>query len=56
MCRVLVNLIDNAIEGVMRTDSREYLIDVKIGKRSDYLYICVQNEIRGDADKEICLK
>lgn len=56
LCRVMVNLIDNAIEGVMRTDGRDYLIDVKIGKRTDYLYICVQNEIRDDADRENLLK
>lgn len=56
LCRVIVNLIDNAIEGVMRTDSRDYLIDVKIGKRTDYLYICVQNEIRDDIDRENLLK
>ena len=56
LCRVLVNLIDNAIEGVMRTDSKDYLIDVKIGKRADYLYIRVQNEIRDDTDRETLLK
>ncbi len=56
LCRVIVNLIDNAIEGVMRTDSRDYLVDVKIGKRTGYLYICVQNEIRDDIDRENLLK
>ena len=40
----------------MRTDSKDYLIDVKIGKRADYLYISVQNEIRDDTDRETLLK
>ena len=56
LCRVLVNLLDNAIEGILRTESRDYLIDLKIGKRMDYLYISVQNEIRDDADRESLLK
>ena len=46
LCRIIVNLIDNAIEGILRTESRDFIVDVKMGKRSDYLYICVQNEIR----------
>lgn len=56
LCRVLVNLIDNAIEGILRTDSRDYLVDVKIGRRTNYLYISVQNEIRNDIDRENLLK
>ena len=56
LCRVLVNLLDNAIEGILRTDGRDYLVDLKIGKRMDYLYISVQNEIREDADRESLLR
>lgn len=56
LCRVLVNLIDNAIEAILRIDNRDYLVDIKIGKRTDYLYICVQNEIREDMDRESLLK
>lgn len=56
LCRVLVNLLDNAIEGILRTESRDYLVDLKIGRRMDYLYISVQNEIREDADRESLLK
>lgn len=56
LCRVLVNLIDNAIEAILRTDSRDYLVDIKIGRRTDYLYICVQNAIRDDIDREYLLK
>jgi sensor histidine kinase regulating citrate/malate metabolism len=56
LCRVLVNLLDNAIEGILRAESRDHLVDLKIGKRMDYLYIGVQNEIRDDADREHLLK
>ena len=56
LCRILVNLIDNAIEAILRTESRDYLVDIKIGKRTDYLYICVQNEIRDDIDRANLLK
>lgn len=56
LCRVIVNLIDNAIEGVLRTEKRDCLIDVKIGRRAGYLYICVQNVIRDDIDREDLLK
>ena len=31
-------------------------MDIKIGNRGDYLYICVQNEIRDDVDRENLLK
>lgn len=55
-CRVLVNLIDNAIEGIMRTKNREYVVDVKIGSKNDYLYICVQNKICEDADINTLLR
>lgn len=51
LCRVLVNLIDNAIEGLLRTEKRDYLIDLKLATRGDYFYACVQNEIRDDADR-----
>lgn len=56
LCRILVNLIDNAIEAILRTESRDYLVDIKIGRRADYLYICVQNEIRDDMDRDNLLK
>lgn len=56
LCRVLVNVIDNAIEGILRTERRDYLVDLKIAVRGDYLYICVQNEIRDDIDRESLLK
>lgn len=56
LCRILVNLVDNAIEAILRTESRDYLVDIKIGRRTDYLYLCVQNEIRDDVDRENLLK
>lgn len=51
LCRILVNLLDNAIEGICRAESKDYLIDCKILKRADYLYICVQNHICDDCDR-----
>lgn len=56
LCSVIVNLIDNAIEGVLRTENKNYMIDVKIGRRSDYFYIGVQNVVRGDIDSAELLK
>lgn len=56
LCRILVNLIDNAIEGILRTSDKDYLVDCKIATASDYLYICVQNEIKNDADRNKLLQ
>lgn len=56
ICRVLVNIIDNAIEGVLRTEKRDYLVDLKIAVRGDYLYACVQNEVRDDIDRGALLQ
>lgn len=56
LCRILVNLLDNAIEGVLRAESKDYLIVVKIARRADYLYICVQNGIREDANRDELLE
>lgn len=56
LCRILVNLIDNAIEAILRTENRNYAVDVKIANKNDYLYISVENEIRSDVDRDSLLK
>lgn len=50
LCRILVNLLDNAIEGITRADNKKFLIDCKITRHAGYLYICVRNEIRDDSN------
>ena len=55
ICRILVNLLDNAIEAVLRAENKDYLISCRIGCRAEHLYICVQNRIRDDCDKETLL-
>jgi len=52
LCRILVNLLDNAIEGIIRANSKDFLIDCKIARRAEYLYISVRNEIREDCDRD----
>ena len=56
LSRVLSNLIDNAIEGVLRTDLNEFAVDCIIEARSEYLYICVQNAINADEDTQKLLR
>ena len=56
LCRILSNLIDNAIEGVLRTDLNEFGVDCIIEARSEYLYICVQNAINADEDTQKLLR
>lgn len=55
ICRILVNLLDNAIEAVLRAENKDYLISCRIGCRAEHLYICVQNRIRDDCDREALL-
>ena len=56
LCRVIVNLLDNAMEGVLRAKPSEYLVDCKIGQNADYFYICVQNAVFENVDKEELLQ
>lgn len=55
LCRLIVNLLDNAIEGVARARG-ELLVDCKIIKQDDFLYIGVQNEVSSDSDQSKLLK
>ena len=52
LCRILVNLMDNAIEGVLRTDAEDFSVDCTIEARSEYLYICIQNAINMEEDMQ----
>ena len=53
LCRVLVNLIDNAIEAVERNNAYGNPVDCKISKNKEYLYICVRNSLGDVADKKV---
>lgn len=55
ICRILVNLLDNAIEAVLRAENKDYLISCRIGCRAEHLYICVKNRVREDCDREALL-
>lgn len=50
LCRIIVNLLDNAMEAVVRAKNKAFLVDVKIMKQHNYLYIGVQNELRDGVD------
>ena len=54
--RILVNLIDNSIEGLMRIDENEKHVDCSILTHGEYLYIGVQNKINSDAKPEKLLR
>ncbi|MGN0813798.1 MAG: sensor histidine kinase [Candidatus Coproplasma sp.] len=56
LCRILVNLIDNALEAVLRMDNKDYFVSCRIGCRADYLYICVLNKIKEDCDRDVLLE
>ena len=48
LCRIIVNLLDNAMEAVVRAKNKAFLVDLKIMKQHNYLYIGVQNELRDE--------
>lgn len=50
LCRILANMIDNAIEAILREKINNCLIDCIIHVINGYLYICVTNGISPDAD------
>ena len=56
LCRMIVNLLDNAMEAIVRAKNKAYLVDCKIMKQRDFLYIGVQNEVRDGLDKKKLLK
>ena len=54
LCSIISNLIDNAIEASVRYDLKKEGINVNINRRTDYLYICVDNPLpEGVDEKEI---
>lgn len=50
LCRVLVNLLDNAMEAVVKTVG-DRIVDLSISVRGNYLVICVVNVISKDVDR-----
>lgn len=56
LCRILVNLLDNAVEGILRSENKDYTVNCKIARRADYLYICVQNGVRDGGSRDELLK
>ena len=48
ICRVLVNLIDNSIEGLLRIDDKEKVVFCSVLTHGEYLYIGVQNKTNAD--------
>ena len=50
LCRVLVNLLDNAMEAVVKTEG-DRIVDLSISVRGNYLVICVVNVIAKDVDR-----
>ena len=46
LCRILVNLIDNSIEALVRgEEENNRIVDLNISLKNDYLYIYVQNSV-----------
>lgn len=54
LCRILVNLIDNAMEAVLKTDG-EHIVDLNVHVQNDYLFISVTNAISADVDHDAVL-
>ncbi len=52
LCRILANIIDNAIEAILRSKLKERLIDCIMHTVNGYLYISVANSIAPGADRE----
>lgn len=55
LCRILVNLIDNALEAVLRADNKDFLVSCRIVCRGEQLYICVRNKLREGYDRDALL-
>ena len=55
-CRIVTNLLDNAIEETLRAGGENDLVDIKMNTRMDYLYISVKNKIRADVDRQTLLR
>lgn len=54
LCRIFVNLLDNAIEAAEKTEG-DRIVDLNVHMQSDYLYISVANPIGTDVDREAVL-
>ena len=56
LCRVLVNLIDNALEAAAKVEEERRCVDCKIYVSGDYLFISVVNPVPEGADPTEILK
>ena len=56
LCRVLVNLIDNALEATEKVEGERHNVDCKIDVRGDYLFISVVNPLPEGTDPQEILK
>ena len=56
LCRMIANLTDNAVEGVLRNGAGDLSVDCTIEADNGYLYICLQNAVGEGIEKERLLK
>lgn len=56
ICRILVNLIDNAIEASLRMKDENKDINISILTHGEYLYIGVQNKVSHDSNPDKLLR
>ena len=54
LCRILVNLLDNAMEATEKTTG-DRIVDLNLHIQNEYLYISVNNPIAEDTDREAAL-
>lgn len=55
LCSLLTNLIDNAIEAVVRQGLTDATVEVGINQKEDQLYLCVVNPIASGPDESSLL-
>lgn len=56
ICRILVNLIDNSIEALMRIDEKNKQVVCSILTHGEYLYIGVKNNVSSNINPDNILK
>lgn len=54
LCRIFVNLLDNAIEAAEKTEG-DRIIDLNVHIQNDYLYISVVNPVSAETDRTAAL-
>ena len=56
LCRIFVNLLDNAIEASEKAIGGDRIVDLNVHMQNDYLYISVSNPIGEEADRAAALR